>query len=278
MIHMKVCGSRMSASLIIASTFIGIVDGFAQNELKTLRKLPSVERFEMAKMGKTPREDITYTNLKGEVVQPDVLYDPLYAADYYVDSANSFVKLVVRPATEDDREWLRKFIDYFEERNSVLHPLKSSCDSALIILKSFYSADQLYPRNDSKYKSKQCKVLGLIEFCGIDKLYVENDTLQSAYFLAVQHGSRKVREKYFNILKPYLHSGDAAMMEDRILLENGYRQKYGTQVYYNEVKNRYDLRPIADFNTVDERRKAVGLPPLKDYVKDWNINLAWYQF
>ena len=59
---------------------------------------------------------------------------------------------------------------------------------------------------------------------------------------------------------------NVAMLEDRILVSTGKKQKYGTQLYYMEedgVQKRV-LSPIEDVEHVDELRHSVGLPPLRE--------------
>lgn len=56
-----------------------------------------------------------------------------------------------------------------------------------------------------------------------------------------------------------------ASLEDRLLIEEGKPQTYGTQV---RVENdSLIVYPIADSANVDSRRSSIGLPPLKQYLK-----------
>lgn len=58
---------------------------------------------------------------------------------------------------------------------------------------------------------------------------------------------------------------DIAYLTDRILVGTGQKQKYGTQTKLKDGKAVAD--PIDDEDHVDERRKALGLEPLKEYLK-----------
>jgi hypothetical protein len=62
-----------------------------------------------------------------------------------------------------------------------------------------------------------------------------------------------------------LKPGDVAMLTDRLEIKAGRRQKYGTQLTIRD--GRLVIDPIADSANVDERRKALGLPPLAEYVR-----------
>ena len=94
-----------------------------------------------------------------------------------------------------------------------------------------------------------------------------------AAFLILQHADLTSQKKYFPLLKKAAAEGDArladaAMLEDRILMREGKKQIYGTQVRSGpETGRKLELYPIEDELHVEERRAAVGLPPLADYLK-----------
>lgn len=95
----------------------------------------------------------------------------------------------------------------------------------------------------------------------------------TAAFLVVQHAELVHQEKYLPILKTAAEKGEArasevAMLEDRVLMRQGKMQIYGTQVKSDSTtQGKLVLHPIENEAEVDERRKKVGLPPLKDYLK-----------
>ena len=97
-----------------------------------------------------------------------------------------------------------------------------------------------------------------------------------AAFLVVQHGDVEYQKKYFPMLKGAVRKGeadpdDAAMLEDRILMREGKKQIYGTQLSFNQVTKKLELWPIEDEEGVDVRRASVGLGPLAEYVKRFGL-------
>lgn len=58
---------------------------------------------------------------------------------------------------------------------------------------------------------------------------------------------------------------DIAYLTDRILVGTGKKQKYGTQANFKDGK--VVAAPIDDELHVDERREALGVEPLKEYLK-----------
>jgi len=103
-------------------------------------------------------------------------------------------------------------------------------------------------------------------------------------FLVLQHSNQKTQEKYLPIMREAANKGNArksnlALLEDRVALGQGKKQIYGSQVAYDTLRKVYYLRPLENPDEVDIRRKAVGLQPLSEYLKKWNIewNVEMYK-
>lgn len=97
----------------------------------------------------------------------------------------------------------------------------------------------------------------------------------SAGLMLVQHGDRHVplQKEYLLGLERAFHAGklfpeaaDAvALLTDRVRVNEGRPQVYGTQVSFEN--GRAVLKPIEDEARVDDRRAALGLPPLSEYLQ-----------
>ena len=95
-------------------------------------------------------------------------------------------------------------------------------------------------------------------------------------FLVIQHADLEYQKQYFPLLKEAVKRGeadsqDAALLEDRILMREGKKQIYGSQLHYNEVTKQLELWPIEDEDEVDARRARVGLEPLATYAKRFGL-------
>jgi len=100
-----------------------------------------------------------------------------------------------------------------------------------------------------------------------------------AAFLVVQHGDLEYQKKYFPMLKEAVNKGeadrdDAALLEDRILMREGKKQIYGTQLHFNEATKKLELWPIEDEEGVDARRARVGLEPIAEYLKRFGLEYS----
>lgn len=93
----------------------------------------------------------------------------------------------------------------------------------------------------------------------------------TAAFLVVQHADHDLafQKEYLAFLERELAKGEApaqavALLTDRTRLAEGRPQLYGTQMTIAD--GTVTLDPIEDEARVDERRSALGLEPLADYI------------
>ncbi|MEH6306934.1 DUF6624 domain-containing protein [Olivibacter sp. CPCC 100613] len=97
-----------------------------------------------------------------------------------------------------------------------------------------------------------------------------------ALFLVIQHSDVKTRTKFLPELRKAVKEKNAnpmnlAKLEDRVALEGGGKQKYGTQLGRND-DNGYYLLPLEDPDSVDIYRSEIGLEPISQYLINWQIN------
>lgn len=92
----------------------------------------------------------------------------------------------------------------------------------------------------------------------------------NAAWLIAQHGGREFLHKVLPLMKTAAASGELppasyALSEDRVRIQDGQKQLYGSQ--FNTRDGKCEPLPIEDPEHVDERRKSVGLDSLSDYTK-----------
>jgi len=94
-------------------------------------------------------------------------------------------------------------------------------------------------------------------------------------FLVLQHAGSAMRRKYVPLVREATRLGDLAptllpLLEDRLLMEADRPQLYGTQIIRG-ASGDAELRPVDDPARVDQRRAAVGLEPLDEYLGRFGI-------
>lgn len=92
------------------------------------------------------------------------------------------------------------------------------------------------------------------------------------YWLLVQHSDFNVRfqknalaRMKKEVKKKNASGQDYAYLVDRIALNEGRKQLYGTQVIMGEGGTK--LKPCRNISDLDKRRMQVGLTPIKEYLK-----------
>ncbi|MCD2425856.1 hypothetical protein LQ567_23940 [Niabella pedocola] len=97
-----------------------------------------------------------------------------------------------------------------------------------------------------------------------------------ALWLVVQHGDSLTREKYLPVLKRAAEEGKApkmyvAYLYDRVQMFRERFQLYGTQMG-GDYEGNPVLWPVRAMPKLDARRKAMGLPPIKEALKQYPVS------
>lgn len=94
-------------------------------------------------------------------------------------------------------------------------------------------------------------------------------------WLLVQHADHDVKfqkkclklmEDIYKVNPNFINETNIAYLRDRILVNEGKKQLFGTQFYTNK-KGIFGVRSIRDIKNLDKRRKEYGLPPFSEYKK-----------
>lgn len=129
-------------------------------------------------------------------------------------------------------------------------------------------------------KENQQYVGELLDNCGWPKglSAANNHTI----FLVIDHAEAPYMTKYFPLLKQQADLGsvaksDLATLEDRMLLRSGFMQVYGTQTF--KIGNVVHIWPIDNVETIEERRKAMGLNSMNEYIEEvkkrYSADVSW---
>ena len=225
-------------------------------------------------------------NEKGEILSVDSIQKiqnpEEWATDSYVDEDGIVKELILRKATAQDIELREKIMEVLSYE-APIELVDIDCEKLGELLDEVYSLDQNmrlsgnYSDIDPKIdKQNLIKVVSLIENCGMPTTKEVSKKQINTIWLVLQHGDNANRKKYFPLLKKAAENGDLnksdiALMEDRILWEEGKPQIYGTQVSQNRETKKHELYELANPETVDKRRAEMGLQPLQGYLELYDI-------
>lgn len=128
-------------------------------------------------------------------------------------------------------------------------------------------------RTDSANTARVCEILDAKGWLGSKEVGANGN---SALFLVIQHADMNIQEKYLPMMREAVKNGmargaDLALLEDRVLMRNGKKQIYGSQLRTDPETGVTYFFPIEDVDHVNERRAAVGLEPLEDYARRFGI-------
>lgn len=121
---------------------------------------------------------------------------------------------------------------------------------------------------DSTHTARMKEIVAEIGWPTISKV---GKTASDKAWLLVQHADHDVafQIQCLELMKAApateVDPTNIAFLEDRVLVNQGKEQIYGTQ--FTEVDGKYIPQPIEDEENVDARRAEVGMEPLSEYAK-----------
>lgn len=155
-----------------------------------------------------------------------------------------------------------------------LREIKINCREINLQLDSIYRIDQANrqaydPKTD--YSNLEF-VVNVIDQCGMPESSKNIKTI----FLVVQHNHSIYQKRYIQQFKAAAQNGklnrsSLAMMEDRILLNDGKPQIYGSQLTRKTGETKWKLHDLMEPERVNIRRAEVGLEPIEAYLERYGI-------
>jgi len=112
-----------------------------------------------------------------------------------------------------------------------------------------------------------------------------SDKANRAIWIVIDHSDLASRSKYLGLVKEKAEEGvlnktDYAILNDRVLMEDGKPQIYGTQIKMaativdDEIAMQLCLWPVENPATLDSLRSTVGLSPIEEYLKTSSESLG----
>ena len=157
-------------------------------------------------------------------------------------------------------------------------PLRCNWPVARKSLEDMLASDQKDQRQDPERlvesdKENQRRLDGIVASCGWPPLSKVGRLASDAAFLIVQHSDLGNQLRYAPLMQRASEQGELsrqsmALLEDRINIQKGLPQRYGTQVSISHGKT--SLFPVAEEATLDQRRAELGLPPICEYLQSFS--------
>lgn len=165
------------------------------------------------------------------------------------------------------REVLRMHEQDQEVRQALIELLRAGVPVDTIAIQ------RLAATQDSVDRANTTRLEGIVRANGWPSIERAGSEVASAAFTIVQHATHDLafQKEYLAFLEEEYRMGrvpgePVALLTDRTRQAEGKPQLYGTQISIRDGKLEVD--PIEDEENVDRRRRALGLPPLAEYIEE----------
>jgi hypothetical protein len=144
----------------------------------------------------------------------------------------------------------------------------------------YFSTPAIFPvlaMEEKNLAENEKRLLELLDKYGWPTASAVTEYAAAGAALIINHSTYELRSNYFPMLEEAFKKGEAqplryAKMRDRLLVEEGKEQLYGTQLEFKNLSP--EPYPIENPEQVDKRRSEIGLGPLRPYLKE-RFNIDW---
>ncbi|OPC03517.1 hypothetical protein BAS09_07455 [Elizabethkingia ursingii] len=207
-----------------------------------------------------------------------ILIDKNFSALHHLDGWKKFTRQIKTKKSNYNNDVRLKLLDVQSKDQSIrfiYQELKEKYPYDNDLVKS---AAKKMKKIDLESADAVAKIIDKYGWLGKDKIGKEaNETL----FLGIQHiDDLVVQSKYLPVVRDAVRKGDAepwhlAFLTDRILMNQGKKQVYGTQKILTKNPETSYIIPLENPEKVDELRKEIGLDSLNDDLQEdglsWNL-------
>jgi hypothetical protein len=117
----------------------------------------------------------------------------------------------------------------------------------------------------------------IIDEFGFPGFDIVGEDYSNSFWNIIQHQDNNIdfQKDVLEKMKVECDKGNASILYyayliDRVKVNSGENQIYGTQMQLNANSTSYEPKPVIEPEKLDERRKAVGLIPISEYIETMN--------
>lgn len=119
------------------------------------------------------------------------------------------------------------------------------------------------------------KIYGFVKKYGFPTVKLIGKQGMKYFHLLIQHQDLDPDLQKECLKKCDFSEKNKAFLTDRILVNSGQKQKYGTQFFYNKKKKSIVLHPIINKKTAELFRKKIGLPKIEEDLLSLNKKIKF---
>jgi hypothetical protein len=135
------------------------------------------------------------------------------------------------------------------------------------------TSEEWNAKKDSIYRTHKTRLVEILNQYGYPGYDLVGEKAEQAYWVMVQHSDfdpefqkKVLLELEKQVQKENANSRNFGLLTDRVKINTGQKQIYGTQVTYISEKCQAIPKPLEDSANVNKRRAEVGLPPIEEYL------------
>lgn len=204
--------------------------------------------------------------------------------EQFVNKKDEVIEILVRTPTLEEEIIMLRIKEAYTAEAPRIHEV--DCSEMKAILEKVYdkdqgirSGDKTIPMSSNIDLENAAIVVSILERCPFASKSELGKKAVDAIFYVLQHSLSDIRARYYPYLKRLVENGDLeqgklALVIDRMLVEHGKKQVYGSQVFKNRNTGNYELYPIRSPELVNQRRASVGLGTIEEYLKYWEVDFV----
>ncbi|MDA8692454.1 hypothetical protein N9L92_00215 [Saprospiraceae bacterium] len=254
---------RIALLVISILLFLSCDDSPKQN----LSKLSTQEVIEKFRNNEIDQFKLEYKDSLGNKLSQelkDKRNQGLMIRNYYQNSNNEVEEVWLTDYSDDQVFSEIQFRELQQDPLSEFQFITVNCEKVDSILRDVFKKDQEVRKGNGGNiietdATNQQIVISIIEKCK----WPDDPELINSIWFVIQHSDSKFMALYYPKFMEFVDNGllkksTMALMKDRMLMDNGYPQIYGSQIVGKDV---YKLR---NAKMVNQWRKEVGLGTIED--------------
>ena len=116
------------------------------------------------------------------------------------------------------------------------------------------------------------KIKAIYEQIGFPTISKVGTSASHHFFTILQHSpdiefKKAVLRDMYELSVEEVNKKDVGYLDDRIRLAEGQKQRYGTQLAFNEEKQTYEVVDLEDPESVNTRRAELGMDTVEEYIE-----------
>ncbi|AXT57478.1 hypothetical protein J8L88_00310 [Aquimarina sp. MMG015] len=178
-----------------------------------------------------------------------------------------------KPLSKETKDYLKKQLEIVFMKDQLFRKLYKQAEEQFG--KESNEMDYFWEVVEKQDKLLEKEVISIIDTYGWLGISEVGRLANTTLWGVLQHGSISSKEKYAPLLKESVLQKESqpthyARLIDRMLINSNKSQLYGTQYEYNS-KGKISFLPIKSPESINKRRKEIGLNSIEDFSKSKNI-------